>query len=474
MTRARSLVTVVLLAVPLIIAALWAGLGNLDPARTWADDGSGAPTTGSSITAADLVDARRAGSEANAQAGFLETGATELHDGTEDLKDGTEMLHDGAEAVATGAQDLSDGMVEIQAGVGALGTGATQVADAVGGAVDSVVGINALKGQVVEAMNHSIDDLEGNSEPAAIAARDELTRLRDELNLIEITADDITQLTELKDGSREIANQLTVPGYAFHDGIFEATTGAADLHAGVVDLRDGIQAADDGVDDLKEGAERVEYMAAQNNTKVTEFNRALPALPPVEDGEEPAGQAVSPVVAMLIAALVMLAGIAAGAAAMHFKDRHWWILGGVTASATVAGLVLLMVLGVGISPTAIWLSALGLALGTLAAAGVTAVLIAMAGTTIGLSITAVLAIFQLGIVGWVWRTAATGPVSEGAHIVASLLPLHWNTAALTAAGNNGDPEQLWLGMAVMGALAIIGLVALATRRAPSVDKSAEE
>lgn len=481
MSRVRALVLAFLAVIPLVIAAVFVGVGGLDPARTWtsaeAEAPSGAPAADDAITAADLVDARRAAGEASTQAGFLSTGTQELADGTAELRDGTGQLSAGATEASDGAQALADGMIQIQAGTSELGVGATEVADAVGVTVDGVIGVNVIRGQALGAIDRTLGDLEGNEDPDIVTLRDELAGLRDQLSTMEIDGALVNDMERLRDGSREVANQLTTPGFAFHDGIYTATNGASNLNMGLNDLEAGLQQANEGVVALDDGATRVNDMADQTKSRVDDVNRAMPVVwPTAAEGEEAAGeelpQSLSPIVAMLIAALVMLVGVGLGLAAHLRPGRRWWILGVGTLIAVVGGLVGLMVLASGLSVGALWVSVLALALGVLAAAGVTVILARAFGAGIGASVAGVLSIAQLGVVGWVWRKASTAEVAEWAQIVSGLTPLHWNTASLTAAGNGGDATQLWLGVGVLAVIAAIGLVAVAV--APRNGEDREE
>ena len=61
--------------------------------------------------------------------------------------------------------------------------------------------------------------------------------------------------------------------------------------------------------------------------------------------------------------------------------------------------------------------------------------------------------------GWLWKSAAIAGVSKVWQIVSNLLPLNWTTAAVTAAGNEGEQAVLWTGVAVLLAITLIGLSA---------------
>lgn len=459
----RGVLLAIVLILPLIVGAVFAAGDGMHPARTWsADDAAtGAPADSQAILPADLVDARRAAGEAGAQASLLTTGTEELADGAAELREGVVPLQEGISEAADGAGELSQGMVEIQAGVGQLGVGATEIADAVGGAVDGVVSLDAIRGQIVGAVDRTVAELEGNETPEAVELREELLGLSEQLTLVDIAPDLADQLVELRDGSREIANQLTTPGFAFHDGIYAATQGAADLNAGLGEIDAGMAEAVDGIGQLDDGATQIDTMATNAHSRVDAVNRSLPAVAPAaaeEAVEEGPTQSLSPVVAMLIAALVMLAGAAIALAAHLSPARRRLIVLGGTAAALVGGIVALLVLATGLSAASVGLSALALAVGALAAVGLTSAGLKLFGVLGGVSLTAVLGVLQLGVVGWVWKTATAAQVAEWLQIVAGLLPLHWATTSLSAAGNVGASGPLWLGVGILAVIAVVGLV----------------
>lgn len=479
MNRRQSLLAGLIVLV-LALAALAGGVLSLDPAKAWSDssgDGqsTGAPTTQApgGIGAAELVDARRAGGEAASQAGLLTSGTAELVDGTVQLEEGTGELIAGVDEAAGGAQELANGMTELQAGVGQLGAGATEIANGVDVATEPVIGLAAVVGQITAAMDRTIADLEGIDDPAVAEARESLIGLRAQADNVPINEQTVGQLEELRDGARELSNQLAVPGFPFHDGVYTATQGAQDLSYGLSQLGDGANQATEGVAELRSGAEQIDGLATQTDEKIDQINRAIPtpawgdeAGAGSGDGEaagEQTGSVLSPQLALLVAALVMLAGMAIAFAAMLLPQRRWLIVAAGTIGATVTGMVALFVLATGLSVAAAWLSGGVLALGTLAAAGVTRVLLGLFGPMWGTLTAGILGVVQLGVVGWVWRVAATAEVSTVLRILADITPIHWATTSLTALGNDAIGTSLWVGVAVLAALAVVGVVSVAFR-----------
>ena len=457
-TSLRTWIAALLLLIPLVIGATVAAVTHLDPARSWssAEQPAAAPAA---LPSPELVDARRAAGEAGVQAGFLATGTGELADGVAEMRSGAEGLPGQFSEAVTGAQQLHQGLVELQAGVGQLGTGANDIADGVGTAVDQVVGLGALQGQLLEAIDRTVAGIEGAEEPELVDARARLLELRGQVEMIELGGPVADQLRALKDGSRELANQLGVPGHAFHDGVYSATRGAQDLSYGLTQAQGGVDEAVAGVGALDEGARRIDEMATRTQDRIGAVQRALPAVTatassaPGEAEEELLG--LSPLFALLIAALALIGGAFAGA------TRRWWVLAAAVPALTAAGLILLWLVGGGVTAATLGWAAPVLALGIVASATATRVLLGLFGVVGGSVVAALLGLAQVGVVGWVWTTLTTSQVSEAWQVAANLSPLSWATAGLTAAGNVGQldsPGVLWLSLGVLGAVAVLGVL----------------
>lgn len=460
---------------------LVAAFTPMNPASTWAtgDDTSGAPAAYAGPD--QLVDARRAAGDASAEAGFLTQGTKQLKEGTDQLKDGSGELAEAVRSASDGADKLSKGMVEIQAGTGQLADGATRVADSVGGAVDQVVGFEAVRGQILGALDDTIKATENNRDPQVTDLRNQLTDLRGQVETAELPDDMNTQLTELRDGSRELANQLSTPGYAYHDGIYSATNGASELSKGLSEMNGKVKEATDGVNQLADGGKKVDEMANTNKDNIGAVQRALPEPVPVagasgttagtaagadEQAAPAPASALAPLAAMLVSALAILGGVVTALAAYAGSRARarWLILGLGTAFSAAAGLILVAILGTNLSAAALAIAGSALVLGTLASAGLTWILRSAFGTIGGGGAAGVLALLQVGVVGWVWSTAATGEVSLLWSAASQALPMHWSTAAISAAGNGGSATAMWTGIGLSALLAVLGLVAMRASR----------
>ncbi|MDY5785422.1 hypothetical protein [Corynebacterium sp.] len=436
----------------------------MNPASTWipqdADDTHATTGAPAAVAGPDtLVDARRAAGEAATQAGFLTQGTAQLKDGVVQLDEGSKELIDGISAANTGAQQLSNGMVELQAGTGQLADGATRVADAIGGVVDQAVGFDAVRGQVIAGIDGALLDMRDARDPDVVSAREALTQLRQQALTAELPADVVAQLNELKTGSREVANQLSVPGYAYHDGIYTATKGAQELASGLGRLDAGAGEAGAGIGELRAGTEKLDQVAGLTSEKIDGVRRAIPAASPLAGGavEGAPRSALAPLAAMLISALLLVGGFAAAAASLALPRRRWWVLAGSAAFTALLGWVLVAILGVGMGPAALALAGLASLAAAFGSAGIARVFMTSLGARAGSVAAAILVAAQVALVGWVWKVSAAGVVPGVVEHISSALPMHWSTAALSAAGNGGSPAAMWAGIALGVAAAVIGL-----------------
>ena len=439
----------------------------MNPADTWANvagesEVSGAPQVGPD----NLGDARRAAGEAGQQAKVLKEGAGQLAAGIGEAQGQTQQLIDALTAAQTGSQQLSDGMVQLQAGTGQLGAGATQLADSIGEIVGQVSGFEAVRGQVVSAIDRSLEELKDAKDPEAVKARESLKDLRTQAETAQLPPDVVAKMNQLRDGSRDLANQLAVPGYGYHDGIYTATNGSAELAAGLRELQAQTGQATGGIDELVAGVEKINQMAGMNADKVGAVRAALPvpAAAPGAAGAEPAGPTLAPVAAMLLAAMAVLGGTALAAAAWFASCRRWWILGAGSVVVAAAGTILAGILGSGFGAAEYAMAFVGLLSGTLASAGLASLCLLALGTAAGLTVAGVLALVQTGLVGWVWRTAATAQVDSVWVALSQAAPMHWASTAVSAAGNGGDYRGIVSAVLLSAMVAAAGLVGARGRR----------
>ena len=439
----------------------------MSPADTWANaardsEVSGAPQVGPD----NLGDARRAAGEAGQQAKVLKEGAGQLAAGIGEAQGQTQQLIDALTAAQSGSQELADGMVQLQAGTGQLGSGATQLADSIGEVVGQVAGFEAVRGQVVGAIDRALDELKDAKDPEAVQARESLKDLRAQAENAQLPPNVVAKMNQLRDGSRELANQLAVPGYGFHDGIYTATNGSAELAAGLRELQAQTGQATGGIDELVAGVEKINQMAGMNADKVGAVRAALPVptVAPGADAAEPAGPTLAPVAAMLLAAMAVLGGTALAAAAWFASRGRWWILGAGSVVVAAAGTMLAGILGSGFGAAEYAVAFIGLLSGTLASAGLASLCLLALGTAAGLTVVGVLALVQTGLVGWVWRTATTAQVDSVWVALSQAAPMHWASTAVSAAGNGGDYRGIVSAVLLSALLAVAGLAGARGRR----------
>lgn len=434
MTALRRILLAILLLIPLIAGTVYAAVTKLEPAATWSEEPAAAPST------ADLIPARRAAGEASSQAGLLTTGTGELAKGAGELADGTGKLAAGATSASQGAGELSKGMEQLQAGTGQLGDGAVKVADGVSKAVEQVQGIGLVQGQIVAELDKVDAELAKKKDPQVAEVRKQLGEFKKQVQGFKLDGDLVDQMAQLRTGSREIANQLTVPGYGYHDGVYAATKGAKDLAAGLVELDKGLAEASQGAGALKDGAVKIDGMAKTNKEKVGAVQRALPA-DTVATPSEPAPQLI-PLFGFLIALVVMLGSV--------FSNRWRWLI------AAGIGALLVVVLSTGLTVV----SASGLVavviLSALASALFSNAVVALFGPRVGRPVVYGLMALQAGLVGWVWKQASASSVSAALSAASGMLPLNYATSGLSAFGNNGSLPAIIMSFGVLIALAAAG------------------
>lgn len=446
-----------------LLVCIVAAFLPLSPVSTWMSTQGDAAAPQLPSDQGNPNEARRAAGEANTQAGFLTQGTKELVDGTSQLTGGADELVAAISQAQAGAQELSAGMVQLQAATGQLGGGATEVADAIGQVVEQATAFDAVRGQVTAAIDRALVSTKASKDPDVIAAREQLQQLKVQTDNAQLPPEVVSQMNKLRDGSREVANQLAVPGYAYHDGVYTATNGAQQLANGLTQLNNEAQGAVGGITQLDEGVAKIDHMANLTAEQIRAVRGALPAPAAAQAGAEGAAQepqesSLAPVAAMLVAALVGLGGVGVAAAAWLSRTRRWLALGLGVVLLAVAGWVLVFILGHNLSPAVLGIAALALLCGAAASTGVTTALAALLGRGWGTLVAAILAISQMGVVGWVWKAAAAAPVSGALEALSSAMPMHWLAASLSSAGNNGSVQALWIGIGMSALVAAVGLL----------------
>lgn len=495
-----------LLILPLIAGAAYLGWAGIGPSAAWTADGAEegrAPGPVPGIDVGQVQDARRAIGEAGTQAGFLNAGMGQATEGIGELKDGGTELVDGTGQVRKGAADLATGMTELQAGTGRLGAGAKEIAAGAGTIADNVGLVNVAVGQVEAALGPAKEALRASGDPNAGDAVADLEALERQLATVDFDAI-AGEAERFRRGADDMSYQLNTPGAPYRDGIYDATAGAAALRTGTEELDEGAKKLDGGLRELDEGAGRLDGMAQTTVDKIGDAQRAMPV--PTGDQLAAAGLAgdagdggegaaagsnatLAPTLAFMVSALVMLAASAlwlidgprrrgrGAVAASPDSDADldadasrggWWgrVLPGGAFAGALAGIVaigasVLFIMADGMDLLRGATSVIVLTLAALAATALSRAVMVVFGPAWGRAVILAGMLVQVGVIGWVWRTAATA-ASGGTElatawgVAVALLPLHHPTAALTALGNAGSTVMWGTSAGVLLALVVIG------------------
>lgn len=434
---ARRIIGLVLIVLPLVLAALWAAVGPT-PHHDDAAPGTGGPL-------------QSALSDASANSSFTMAGAGQLRDGSTDLADGAEQLRQGSARLATG-------MDQLQAGMGQAGSGATELASGVGEVVGAVRGIAVIQGQVSTAIDDALGRLDGDA-PETVRAREALTELKDQLAIQGMDQSTLGRLDELEAGADELARQLSAPGAELRDGIYEATRGSHELRDGSSDLADGAAA-------LRDGTAGVADSATRTQDAISRAGRALAA----EQGDAGAAAdaaaeashrrtsagilavAAAAVLGSLLVQLVRRPGspiaesvfaltlLTAGLSAWALATADAPSVAGAAAVVSLVGLVV-------VASSALWRA-----------------LSAVLGTWPGRLVAVVAAAASIGAAWWVW---VAGGAPSPAVTATSGTPAGQATAALDAVLLVGPAAVAWTGAAVLLAVAVASTVAVRVARPSS-------
>lgn len=490
--RRLKLWVALLVALPLLVG-LGVGLGlKVGPTSAWSsaqDGGQAAPALGSGgIDPQQLVAARRAAGQASTQAGLLTAATGELKSGTDELGSQAGEIISGAKNAAQGARELSDGLVQLQAGTGQLGSGATQVADGIDQVYTQLQGLVALQVQVMGALDNANTELGKLDTEGARQAQQAIEQVKAGLFGGGLNGDAVDQLTKLRDGARDVANQLAVSGYSYHDGVYSATAGAKELADGLAQFESGAGDAEKGITQLTEGVSKVNEMAGKTQEDVKDVVQALPATQAsAGTGEQKADQEpvrdFSPVLAFLVVAVVSVAAAGVWAALMLVQRGRpasggnrvvgWLRLPAVLATvvASVFGVVITYIVRPDRDVAQIAVSVGVVVLAALVAVATTRVVVAVVGARRGVWAAAAGLLAQVAVVGFVWQAATSATVGVVGKVLAGLAPMNYPVAALTAANNAGSVELLTLSAGVCALVVVLGFVL--TRKQDGVDANME-
>lgn len=193
----------------------------------------------------------------------LDAGAHDLQDGAAELSGGIDRAHDGAQKLSAGidrahagAGQLDAGISRLTDGLGRLGAGAGQVADGVDQIVRRLDDLAATQQASLTPLRQLADQLRGSPDPAAREVAARLDALRSDLSAR--TQDGaLGDLHRLRDGSRQVATQLSNPSADLLGGVGRLVDSVHQLNTGLGQLSDGGHELGNGLGQLSDGGHRL-------------------------------------------------------------------------------------------------------------------------------------------------------------------------------------------------------------------------
>lgn len=206
----------------------------------------------------------------------LSDGSKTLADGLGTARDGAAALADGSHRLSAGIQQATDPLLKLTDDLGSMGfdpnaagAAATRLSGNIKAVSDRLASLNVNYQQAAGIVNQVVDALRSNPDPAVRGLGDTLAgaqRLLDVKGLDPATDEGLTQL---RNNSQQLENDLADPGsglrtFVTHalDGGLKADlvtlrNGASDLDAGAHRLSGGLVQLADGGNQLKDGAEQL-------------------------------------------------------------------------------------------------------------------------------------------------------------------------------------------------------------------------
>ncbi|WP_433492618.1 hypothetical protein [Nocardia grenadensis] len=257
---------------------------------------------------------------------MLDAGVGQLTVGSHQLDDGAHQLSDGLREARDGGEQLATGLDQLNGGVGLLGDGASQISAGVDEVVDRLTGFGDTQGGVTAQLTALADTLGRSPDPASRTAAAQLGTLVETLNTHGLGPSTLDQLTQLRDGARRLAYELTDPNAEFVAGMALAADGSGQLRDGLVLLDDGGHALTGGTGQLVEGVGPVAGVVAGISDTVRSATDALPraAAPPADQVVTTADRAWWPyaMIALGAAALVATAILPLGPISRRATAPH--------------------------------------------------------------------------------------------------------------------------------------------------------
>lgn len=435
----RRVVGLVLIVLPLALAALWAVVGP-SPQQDESAAGAGGPV-------------QSALSEASANSSFTVAGTDQLRGGSAELADGSEQLRDGAAELATGMEQLQNGM-------GQAGTGADELAGGVGQLVGAVRSVAVIQGQVLTAIDDAVARLQGDT-PEVIRARDALLGLKQQLQTQGMDQDMLASLDQLEGGANELARQLSAPGAPLKDGIYEATRGSRELATGAATLAEGAGTLRDGAAGVADAAVRTQDAIGKTGRALAaeQGDAGLEAAAAAQDSQRRTsagilGVAAAAVLGALLVQLVRRPGSTLAeqilALAVLAAGLSAWVLATADAPSVAAAIAVVAVVGlVVVASSLLWRA-----------------LTAVLGAWPGRIVAVILAAASAGAAWWVW---VAGGAPSALVTATSATTTGQATAALDALLLAGPNVVAWTGAGVLLAVGVFSLLAVRIAGRPGGD-----
>ncbi|MGW0035952.1 YhgE/Pip family protein [Gordonia sp. NPDC003376] len=201
--------------------------------------------------------------------GQLKDGTAQLKDGTSQLTagvgqaaDGVTQLKSGTAQLSTGAGQLSDGADELVTGTHRLGDGAVQIRDGLGGVLTPLIDAIGPAGHSAQALAPALITLEHNPDSGVREAARQLATVLAELDAADENGT-LGQIVALRDGTAELARQLSDPQADYLGGVLQLADGAHQLDSGAEELDAGMGELNDGMPELLDGARQLDNGTGQ-------------------------------------------------------------------------------------------------------------------------------------------------------------------------------------------------------------------
>lgn len=252
-------------------------------------------TIGTTYAGEVLVGLNQLGSglhEAADGSGRLHDGTVELADGAAELSSGLGEAHAGTRQLKDGTAQVAEGMTQLHAGTAELGDGAVQIRDGVAGIADPLLGLIAEIHSMGKELGPVIATLSVSPDPTLREAGQSLSSLLGEIDATNANGT-AGQLTQLRDGTAEIARQLTDPTADYLNGVNQLVTGTGELDAGAAELLTGMGQLDDGGKQLAAGTIELRDGAAQLNTGLSDGAGQAPTIADVDSSASMFGAPVT-------------------------------------------------------------------------------------------------------------------------------------------------------------------------------------